>query len=526
MSVPSSSSLVELAEQAGERYPDQIAVRFGRHEITYARFLDAVYRFSQGVRNLGIEAGDRAALMLPNLPQFTISYFGLLKIGAAVIPVNTQLKDVEIRYLLEDSEAKALVVWEGYLPYALRAAQGLETCHQVIVLGDQVPEGCQDLTRLIAESEPAPEGTKFDASTTAVVFYTAGTTGRPKGAEITHQNLLANTYVLWEILQMRREDRALAVLPLFHPFGQYVVQNIPLAAGATVVLLPEFDAGEVVRVLSEQAITVFAGLPTMYHSMAEHVQEPISLPKLRLCISSGGPLHSRTHDAFKQKFGIDIAQGYGLSEVSPLVTVNWWARTNKAGSVGLPVRGLEVRIVDASGNRLPPGEVGEIWVRGPSVMKGYLNRPAATREVIHDGWFQTGDLGRLDADGYLYLVDRKKDLISKAGFNVYPREVEAFLLGHPKVQDCCVVGVPDGPHGEEVKACIVLKAGEKMTEQEVIDYCRERMAVYKCPSIVEFYDGLPRSSTGRVLKSKLCRGRGFEVGRPGSAAGAAGVGHS
>jgi long-chain acyl-CoA synthetase len=507
MSVPRSSNLVELVEHSAGEHPDQIAIRFGRHEISYERFLDAVGRFCRGARDLGLEPGDRAAVMLPNLPQFTISYFGLLKLGATVIPVNTQLKDVEIRYLLEDSEAKALVVWEGYLPYALRAAQGLETCHQVIVLGDQVPEGCQDFTEMLAGSTPDFERAELDATSTAVVFYTAGTTGRPKGAEITHQNLVANTYVLWEIFQMRREDRVLAVLPLFHPFGQYVVQNIPLAAGAAMVLLPEFDAAEVLRVLREQEITVFAGLPPMYHALAEAAQENVSLPKLRLCLSSGGPLHDRTRESFKEKFEHEIAQGYGLSEVSPLVTINWWARTNKAGSVGLPVRGMEVRIVDHAGNRLPPGEVGEILVRGPSVMKGYLNRPAATREVMQDGWFRTGDLGRLDADGYLYLVDRKKDLISKAGFNVYPREVEAFLLGHPKIQDCCVVGVPDGPHGEEVKACIVLKPNQRMTQQEVIDYCRDRMAVYKCPSIVEFYDRLPRSSTGRILKSKLCRGK-------------------
>lgn len=505
--IPSASDIVALLEHSGRDHSSQVAVEFGRHQITYDRLLDAVRRFSRGAHDLGLGSGDRVAVMLPNLPQFSICYFGLLRLGAAVIPVNTQLKDVEIRYLLEDSEARALIVWEGYLSYALRAVQSLDTCRHVIVLGDTVPEGCQDLTRLIAASAPDWQGPELDADATAVVFYTAGTTGRPKGAEITHQNLLANTYVLWEMMQMHSEDRALAVLPLFHPFGQYVAQNVPLAAGGTVVLLPEFDADEVLRVLREKEITVFAALPAMYHALAEGVREPVELPKLRLCLSSGGPLHDRTLESFQQKFGLEIAQGYGLSEVSPLVSINLWARTNKSGSVGLPVRGTEIRIVDASGKRLPPGEVGEIWIRGPSVMKGYLNRPAATREVMHDDWFQTGDLGRMDADGYLYLVDRKKDLISKAGFNVYPREVEVFLLGHPKIQDCSVVGIPDGPHGEEVKACIVLKPGEKMTEQEVIEYCRERMAYYKCPTVVEFYESLPRSSTGRVLKSKLSRSR-------------------
>jgi long-chain acyl-CoA synthetase len=499
----SDLNLFRAFKDATIKFPDKTALIYGSHHISYKRLLDAVERLANSLSKLGICDGDRMGIMLPNIPQFVISYFALLKLGVWIIPINTMFKEEEIRYLLEDSEAKGIIAVDQYATQVQKAVQTLEFCHVVIFLGDNIPNWARSLTTLIASSDPMLEDIEIEANNTAVVLYTAGTTGRPKGAVLSHRNILTQVESIRHALVLESNDILLCVLPLFHSFGQMAAMNTSLVVGSTTVVLSKFVPQEVIKSLAEDSISIFLGLPIMFHALSQLDVDKNDFPQLKFCISSGGPLTDRLRSNFEAKFGKPILQGYGLTEAGPLLAVQRLEHPRKPNSVGFPTYGMQVRIVDDSNNEVQLNDVGEVVVHGQNVTQGYLNRPETSKEVLKDGWFKTGDLGKFDEDGYLYIVDRKKNVILKGGFNVYPREVESILSAHPKVKQCSVVGVKDEIQNEEVKALVLLKQGETLTKDELLNYCRERLAVYKCPKYIEFVKALPQSSTYKILKSEI-----------------------
>jgi long-chain acyl-CoA synthetase len=459
------------------------------------------------------------ALSCPNLPCFPVVYYGILKAGATVVPLNVLLTEREIAYHLADSAARAYFCFEGTpeLPAgkAGRAAfDSTESCeHFVLLTTDPDATSPSPDTETLAEFTHRQPTTFTSAATsetdTAVILYTSGTTGQPKGAELRHSNVVHNALLANRLFGLHPHDVHLLVLPLFHSFGQIVQMNAGFAARATLVLLPRFDAAAVLELVQAEQVTFFAGVPTMYHALLNCEETGrFDIGKIaahmRVVVSGGAALPVEVMRRFEERFGVPILEGYGLSETSPVATFNRVDRPRRPGSVGLPVWGVEVRIVRDDGSEADNGEPGEIAIRGHNVMKGYFRRPDATAAAIDEhGWLRTGDIGVQDEDGYLYVVDRKKDMIIRGGFNVYPRELEEVLLTHPEVSLAAVVGVPHPSHGEEVKAFVVRASGATVTEAGLITWCRQTMAAYKYPRLVEFRDSLPLTATGKVLKREL-----------------------
>ncbi|MFD9130181.1 long-chain fatty acid--CoA ligase [Kitasatospora sp. NPDC059571] len=512
-------NLAVVLEDTARRQPDREALVLGDTRMTYAEVEAAADRIAAALVAHGVGPGDRVALSCPNVLAFPLVYFGALKAGAAVVPLNILLTEREIAYHLEDSGAKAYFCFEGSreLPMGRegRAAfEGVQGCELFVVItadphvADRA-DGVLTLAEFTRGRPPGEDTARTGETDTAVVLYTSGTTGLPKGAELTHSNMVHNALMATRQFGLGPDDVLLLVLPLFHSFGQTVQLNAAFAGGATVVLMPRFDAGAAVETMVREGVTFFAGVPTMYwallgHEAADRRDLERIADTLRVSISGGSALPGEVLKAFEERFKVPILEGYGLSETSPSVTFNRLDRPRKPGSVGLPVWGVEVKVARKDGSACEADEPGEIWVRGHNVMKGYLNRPEATAEAIDaQGWFHTGDIGRRDADGYFYVVDRIKDLIIRSGFNVYPRELEEVLLTHPDVSLAAVVGVPDERHGEEVKAYVVRKPHATVTEEALVGWCRQNMAAYKYPRIVEFRDALPMTATSKILKREL-----------------------
>ncbi|MFF3408992.1 long-chain fatty acid--CoA ligase [Streptomyces sp. NPDC002742] len=511
-------NLAVMLENSARTVPDRTAVVLGDLRMTYAELDTAARRVAGLLRSRGIEPGDKVAVSCPNLPSFPVVYYGILKAGAVVVPLNVLLKGREIAYHLADSEAKAYFCFEGTseLPVGREgwnAFDGTESCDHFFLLTAAPTEtspipGARTLTSALAGRSADFATVATEADDTAVILYTSGTTGRPKGAELTHANLALNVLACHKMFGEAEQDVHLIALPLFHSFGQTVQMNAGLAAHATLVLMPRFDAGSALALMRRHAVTFFAGVPTMYGALlAEDVPEAERAEiaaNLRIAGSGGSALPVEIHRRFEERFGVTVLEGYGLSETSPAVTFTPRGEPVRAGSVGRPVWGVEVDLIAEDGTPVKgPEAIGEIVVRGHNVMKGYYGRPEATSEVLRDGWFRTGDLARRDADGWLYVVDRTKDLIIRGGFNVYPREIEEVLLTHPAVHLVAVLGVPHVTHGEEVKACVVLAPGAELSEAELIAWCRDRMAGYKYPRQVEFRGQLPTNATGKILKREL-----------------------
>jgi len=510
-------NLAVLLEDSARTVPDRDAVACGAARLTYAELDAAASRVAAGLAARGIGPGDQVALSCPNLPYFPIVYYGILKAGATVVPLNVLLTEREIAYHLEDSAAKAYFCFEGTpeLPLgnaglaAYRRTAGCE--HFVVLTADPAATSPAPDTETLAEFTHRQPDAFISAATaetdTAVILYTSGTTGQPKGAELTHSNMVQNALLANRLFGLHPHDVHLIVLPLFHSFGQTVQLNAGFATGATVVLLPRFDAGQALALMEREQVTFFAGVPTMYHALLHCEDAPdieAIAARLRVAVSGGAALPAELMRRFEERFGVPILEGYGLSETSPVATFNRVDRPRRPGSVGLPVWGVQVKIIASGGAEAPQGEPGEVAIRGHNVMKGYFRRPEATAEVTDShGWFRTGDVGTRDADGYLYIVDRKKDMIIRGGFNVYPRELEEVLLTHPGVSLAAVIGVPHPSHGEEVKAFIVRAPGAAITEAELIAWCKQTMAAYKYPRIVEFRDSLPMTATGKILKREL-----------------------
>ncbi|MEU0987871.1 long-chain fatty acid--CoA ligase [Streptomyces sp. NPDC005953] len=512
-------NLAVLLEDTAREHPDRDALVLDGTRLTYAEVNEAATRVAAGLAARGIVRGDRVALSCPNLPSFPIVYFGILKAGATVVPLNVLLTDREITYHLQDSGAKAYFCFEGTdrLPMGRAgrtAFDAVPDCvHFVVIEAGTEDASARAAAATLAEfTAEAPAG--FDTvpteeTDTAVVLYTSGTTGSPKGAELTHSNMVQNALLSNRLFGTSPDDVHLVALPLFHSFGQTVQLNAGFASGATVVLLPRFEPGAALSAMEREKVTFFAGVPTMYWALLTHQTaepfDPTGIARnLRISVSGGSALPVEVLKSFEERFGVPILEGYGLSETSPVATFNRRDQARKPGSIGRPVWGVEVRIVRDDGTEAEPGQPGEIRIRGHNVMKGYLNRPEATAEAIdRHGWFRTGDIGRSDPDGFLFIIDRTTDLIIRGGFNIYPRELEEMLLTHPEVSLVAVAGVPHPSHGEEVKAYVIRAPGATVTEDELIRWCKQNMAAYKYPRIVEFRDTLPMTATGKILKREL-----------------------
>ncbi|MEM9718875.1 MAG: long-chain fatty acid--CoA ligase [Bacteroidota bacterium] len=510
-------NLSVILEDSARRYPKKDAFIFMDTHLTYAQINGAANQVANGLKNMGIQPGDKVALSCLNLPYFPIVYFGILKAGAAVVPLSVLLKRDEIAYHLKDSEAKAYFCFTGTpeLPMAqegLAGFQATDSCKHFHVIAakptDASPfEGIPTLGQLMANQPPVTETVHTNPNDTALIIYTSGTTGRPKGAELSHSNLMLNAVLSADLGALSDEDSLLIVLPLFHIFAMTVLMNAGLYRGTTNVLLPRFDPAAVNGLMVKHQVTVFAGVPTMYWGLL-NFEDPNITPeqvaaKLRLCFSGGASLPVQVLHDFEKKYNVPILEGYGMSEGSPVVTFNHLGQERKAGSIGTPVWGVEVKIVDENDQEVPTGEKGELLYRGHNVMKGYYNKPEANAKTLKGGWLHSGDVAIKDEDGYYYIVDRTKDMIIRGGLNVYPREVEEVIMQHEGVSLVAVIGVPHDQMGEEIKAYVVLKEGKSVSSEELIAFTKDRIAAYKYPRMVDFVDSLPMSATGKILKKEL-----------------------
>ena len=491
-----SENLATILTSTAERHGDRTAVKLEDAELSYAFLDEGSKRVAALLKARGLEPGDRVGIMLPNVPYFPVTYYGVLRAGGVVVPMNVLLKGREVEFYLEDPGAKLVFAWHDF---GEAAQQGAEAAGAECIL---VKPG--EFEQLVGAQEPVQEVADRSADDTAVILYTSGTTGKPKGAELTHSNLRRNCTIATRLFGFTEEDLTLGALPLFHSFGQTCAMNASIVNGATLSLIPRFDPEKALEIIERDRVTVFEGVPTMYNAML-HVEdrERYDVSSLRLCASGGSAMPEDLMRRFEEAFGCIILEGYGLSETSPVASFNHPDRERKPGSIGQPIDGVEMKVVDDDGNDVPQGEIGEIVIRGHNVMKGYWNREDATRESIKDGWFHTGDMARVDEDGYFFIVDRKKELIIRGGYNVYPREIEEVLYEHPAIQEAAVVGVPDESMGEEVGAAIVLKKGEELGEDEVKSYVKEQVASYKYPRKVWFVDDLPKGPTGKILKREI-----------------------
>lgn len=512
-------NLCVLLEDSARSVPDRDAVVLGQTRLSYAQINAAANQVANLLVSIGIEPGDKVALSCPNLPYFPIVYYGVLKTGGVVVPLNVLFKAREVAYHLNDSDAKAYFCFEGTadLPIGQEGFRGCsetDSCeHFFLITADPTAaspiEGAGTFGAAVAGQPPTFESRATSPTDTAVILYTSGTTGQPKGAELTHTNMLLNA-VGGARLHGRPEehDVHLVTLPLFHSYGQTVQMNGGFCEGATLVLLPRFDAKAALDLMQSENVTFFAGVPTMYWGLLNALDESVDVGKiannLRASVAGGSSMAVEILREFKDRFHVQIKEGYGLSESSPVATFNPLHGEPRPGSVGVPIWGVELKLIDDDWKEITEvGEIGEIAIRGHNIMKGYYRRPDETAEVMKDGWFRSGDLARRDADGYYFIVDRSKDMIIRGGFNVYPREVEEVLMAHPAVSLVAVVGVPHESHGEEIKAYVIKQAGDETSEEELVAWAKEQMAAYKYPRFVEFRESLPMTATGKILKREL-----------------------
>ncbi len=517
-------SLAHLLDQTARLTPSREAVVMGQTRLTWAQLDAMVSQVANGLRSLGLRPGDHIALSCPNVPYFPMAYYGILRMGGVVVPLNVLLKPREIAYHLKDAQARALLVFEGTaeLPMATmaRAACDEAGLSMPVIVMTANPAAPSPVDRALSFGQlvhgQAPRCATHPAAPgdTAVILYTSGTTGQPKGAELTHFNMVTNALVSRDMLSplvdspIAGTTRHLITLPLFHSTGQTAQMNASVAGASTMVLMPRFEAAGVLKTMVDERITCWVGVPTMYWALLQHARQhgvdtSAIAARLRVCASGGAPMPVAVLQDFEQTFGVRVLEGYGLSETAPVACFNQVFLPSKPGTVGLPVLGCEVRVVNDQDEPLPSGERGEIVIRGHNVMKGYFNRPADTAEALRGGWFHTGDIGVIDADGFVSIVDRKKDMVLRGGMNVYPREIEDVLMTHPAVSLAAVIGVPDERLGEEVKAYVVLKPGATLTPEALVDWSREQLAAYKYPRIVEIRESLPVGPTGKVFKRAL-----------------------
>ena len=497
-------SVASILAESARRYPAHDALVLGDVRIPYSVAWEQARRYAAVLRDRGIKPGDRVAILIPNVPQFAFAYYGILALGACVVPIHSLLKSEEIAYALKDSDAKMLIAAAPLIGEGLPAA--LEVGVDILSVLDGGPDEVLRLEALAAATSPIETYLSRRPEDEAVVLYTSGTTGKPKGAVLTHNNILWNVQTIaFDTIELKHEDVLLGALPLFHSFGQTVVLNGGFRVGATIALVPRFEASAVLDLLLKEKVTVFVGVPTMFIGLLEAAKSNPVRPPLRIAVSGGSALPVTIIEKVKDVFEIDIFEGYGLSETSPVATFNQARYGRKPGTVGCSIWGVDVEIADIEVldriDFMPTGERGEIVIRGHNIFSGYLNRPEATAEAVIDGWFRSGDVGIKDEDGFISIVDRTKDMIIRGGFNVYPREVEEVVNRFPGVKQVAVIGIPDDVHGEEIVAVVV--ADEGVDADEVREWTKGHIGSHKYPRRIEFVDELPLGPSGKVLKRVL-----------------------
>jgi long-chain acyl-CoA synthetase len=503
-----SFNLAVMLSESALRAPDHPVAAFDGGRLTYRQLDQASDRLAANLAAAGIGSGDRVALQLPNIPQFLISYFGILKAGAVVVPLNVLLRAPEIAYHLSDSGARALITWEGVLAEAAKGAEAAGTGAIYAVGHAAGAAGALPFERLLDATAPSRETVMRRPADTAVIVYTSGTTGQPKGAELTHIQLYMNADIPGRLFDVQPTDVVITVLPLFHVFGLSSILDVCVRFGCTMSLVPRFTPGAVLAAIQRDRATIFEGVPTMFADLLSFPElDRYDLSSLRVAISGGASIPAPVLDAFEERFGLVILEGYGMTETAATMTFNPSEAERRAYSVGKPVWGTQTQVWDDEGHPLPAGpeHVGEIVTRGLHVMKGYLNQPEATAATFTGDWLHTGDLGYFDEDGFLFIVSRKKELIIRGGYNVYPSEIENVLHAHPAVAEAAVVGVPHERLGEEVMAVVIVRAAMEVREHELVAWCRERLAAYKCPRVFQFRTELPKNTMGKVLKDELAR---------------------
>lgn len=526
-------TLPAFFDRTAERYPDRVATVFHDSRTRYGALKRQIDSFAAGLQTAGIGPGDRVAVMLPNVPQFVVAFFGVLRAGAIVVPTNPLYTTHELEHQLRDSGAAAIVTLDRFFG-AVQAALPATQVRTVVVtgIGAALPRHLQPLFRVKQWREGVPGVRaggvvrRFDEllratpmerpasgmpDEVAVLQYTGGTTGTSKGAMLSHRNLLTNALQAhaWQEgnddVRSVPDPRILCVAPFFHVYGLTIGMNLAVASGAAMLLVPRFDAAEILRVAKKYRPQFFPGVPTMYFALASRPEASREhFGSLRVCISGAAPLAPQVQERFESASGVHIVEGYGLTEASPVTHCNPVGTGGRTGTIGVPFPDTDALVTDpVTWEPLPAGEIGELTVRGPQIMKGYWNRPDETAAVLRDGWLHTGDMAVAEPDGFFRVVERKKDVIIASGYNVYPREVEEVILEHPAVNEVAVVGVPNDYRGETVKAVVVLKAGMTATAEDIVALCRLELAPYKVPRIVEFREDLPRTLIGKVLRRAL-----------------------
>jgi long-chain acyl-CoA synthetase len=492
-----------LLRQRARSTPGKTFLYYHEVEVSYSQLDDITNRVAKGLTGLGGRKGDKVCLLLPNCPEFVYLFLGVPKSGAVLVPINVLLKAEEVQYIVNDSDATTIVAEAQFLPLIEAIRPACPKVKNIVVVGEAERAGVIPFTQLLSapvsdvEAEVNPEDEMG-------IIYTSGTTGKPKGVVLTQENYYANSWQGMMVAGMTADERAMCILPLFHVNGQVVTVLMPLQAGASLVLTEGFSPKTFFANLARYRATTFSGVPTVYSILLNLPDaDQYDLSSLRMCICGAAPMPVEVFTQFEAKFKARIVEGYGLSEGTCASTINPLEGQRKIGSIGLPFPGQDVRIFDDHDCELPAGQVGEIVIRGRNVMKGYYKNPEATAETLRHGWLHTGDLGYCDEDGYFYIVGRKKEMIIRGGANIYPKEIEEVLYQHPKVREAAVIGLPDKIWGEEVGCCLVLKEGEQWSEEEVIAYCKEHLADFKCPRKVFFVDSFPKTATGKIQKHLL-----------------------
>ncbi|WP_293131610.1 class I adenylate-forming enzyme family protein [Okeania sp. SIO3I5] len=499
-------NITQHIERGAKFFPEKTALIFEDQTYSYLELNQLANRAANSLVKLGVKSGDRVALFLPNIPEFIIAYLGILKIGAVVVSVSAMLKSDEVRFILNDSEAVAIITTEslrkqvpdddlGFLKYVC-IADFSETVDELT--GNDI-----SLSTLMTIASSDAQAVSMAPTAPAAIVYTSGTTGFPKGATLSHGNVCSNMHSVKHSSGMNSDDKLLLFVPLFHCFGQNHVLNSGLNAGATIILQRRFKPEQVLEVVKTEGVTMFFGVPTVYYRLLEMGITKLDLKSIRYYFSAAAKMPVQLVRKWQESLGQLISEGYGLTETSPFACYNHNSKY-KWGSIGIPIEDVEMKVVDEGGEEVESGEVGELLVRGPNVMLGYWNRPEETKKVLRNGWFHTGDLGKMDEDGYFYIVDRLKDMINVSGFNVYPSEVERVILMHPDVSEVAVYGVKHQIKGEITAANIILKLGKLLTVEDLKSFCSQRMATYKVPHLIRFVDSIPRNATGKVLKRVLC----------------------
>lgn len=498
-------NLIELADQNIEKFGEVPKLVFENREFTNRQLIQSSNQLAHGLKELGIQPEDRVVVLMLNSPDVLVCYQGILRAGAIIIPVIFLLGPKEIAHILRNSEAKAIITSAAFLDNINQAREGIDTLKHVIIVEDQAVPGVKTLSEITDGQPETATDVTIDDDENAVILYTSGTTGVPKGVMLSHRNLYSNAVSSYKLDPDRSpDDVGLFVLPLSHSFG-LTMMNVGFMYANKSVMIPWFDLETSCRLIEQHKIVGFAGVPAIFSMFLNtpEITEKYDLSSLRECASGSAPLPVEVLRGFEQKFNCEIYEGYGLSEASPVVSAHYRGRERKPGSIGQPLPDVAVKTVDPEGKEVSVNTVGELIVRGPNISSGYYRLPDKTAETFREGWLYTGDMARIDEDGYIFIVDRKKDLIIRGGFNILPRDVEEVLHEHPAVMEAAVIGVPDDKMGEEVKCFLVLQPGARVSEAEIISHCREHLAKYKCPKYVAIVDALPRSPIGKILKTEL-----------------------